>query len=313
MPSASSLAAWRAVESLETDPLVSDLYAVALSGQRAFRAALSAARPFAPAAPEGLQAHADRRRRVSNVAARVWWFDDRSLRALRRPGAPKQVVVLGAGMDTRPWRCELPPGVRWFEVDRGDVLRSKARALELMGAQTDARAPSTAATMPLRAATWAAVEADLCDPSWADALARAGYDAREDTLWILEGILMYLTEAQALRLLADARAACGPNSAAVMHDITDALIADWRAKTLTHYPPFTKELVDTWEFGLPIDPTRLLAQTGWVVREAITRAGIAHEIFKANADVDLEGTAEFETRIGFGMDAYSVFVAAGAN
>lgn len=27
-----------------------------------------------------------------------------------------QVVLLGAGMDTRAWRIRLPVGVRWFEV-----------------------------------------------------------------------------------------------------------------------------------------------------------------------------------------------------
>ena len=34
-----------------------------------------------------------------------------------------QVVLLGSGMDTRPWRLDLPAGVHWFEVDQQDVLR----------------------------------------------------------------------------------------------------------------------------------------------------------------------------------------------
>ena len=46
-----------------------------------------------------------------------------------------QVVMLGAGMDTRPWRIELPPGIYWFEVDRPDVMRAKQQELVSAGAQ----------------------------------------------------------------------------------------------------------------------------------------------------------------------------------
>jgi hypothetical protein len=48
-----------------------------------------------------------------------------------------QVVLLGAGMDSRPWRLALPPGVAWFEVDRQDVLHAKAGTLQQHGAQVD--------------------------------------------------------------------------------------------------------------------------------------------------------------------------------
>ena len=47
----------------------------------------------------------------------------------------RQVVMLGAGMDTRPWRLDLPPNVTWFEVDRPDVMRAKQRELVFAGAQ----------------------------------------------------------------------------------------------------------------------------------------------------------------------------------
>jgi O-methyltransferase involved in polyketide biosynthesis len=47
-----------------------------------------------------------------------------------------QVVVLGAGMDTRPWRLQLPPGVAWFEVDRHDVIAAKQQLLQRHGAAT---------------------------------------------------------------------------------------------------------------------------------------------------------------------------------
>ena len=66
------------------------------------------------------------------------------------PGAPPvhrlQVVLLGAGMDARPWRLPLPPGrVRWIEVDRADVIAAKKRALAAAGAEVPGAAAASEA------------------------------------------------------------------------------------------------------------------------------------------------------------------------
>lgn len=47
-----------------------------------------------------------------------------------------QVVILGAGLDSRAWRLSLPPGVGWFEVDRADVIEHKHRCLSHVKAQS---------------------------------------------------------------------------------------------------------------------------------------------------------------------------------
>lgn len=44
----------------------------------------------------------------------------------------EQVVLLGAGMDTRAQRLDLPAGTKWFEVDRAEVLRVKHNLLRSM-------------------------------------------------------------------------------------------------------------------------------------------------------------------------------------
>jgi len=71
------------------------------------------------------------------------------------PDAPPvfnlQVVMLGAGMDARPWRLALPPGrVRWIEVDREDVIAAKRRALEAAGAEVPPPAAPAPAAPPSR-------------------------------------------------------------------------------------------------------------------------------------------------------------------
>jgi Leucine carboxyl methyltransferase len=95
--------------------------------------------------PAELQAATGRTYQVGRVAIRTLWFDRQLLEALdpaRQPqpllaelqcggsgassngsgsavqlrltayATPRQVVMLGAGMDTRAWRLQLPPGAR---------------------------------------------------------------------------------------------------------------------------------------------------------------------------------------------------------
>lgn len=174
--------------------------------QPAGAAAAAAAGEDAAAAGEGpasSRAPAQRRYRFSNVAARVCWFDQQLAAALAAPAArpgqqPRQVVVLGAGYDSRPWRLRLPPGVRWFELDLPQVAAAKRELLQQLGAGLEASQP---AAHPLRAASWAGLAGDLCQPGWSAQLVAAGLDRRRPTVWVLEGLLMYLTPKQATVLL----------------------------------------------------------------------------------------------------------------
>lgn len=104
--SARVIAAWRSLETSEPhSPLFEDPFAAALAGKAALAAAERAAQNYGASDPPR------RRHKVSNVAARVFWFDQEILEAVRRQPEPRpQVVVLGSGMDTRPWRLALPPG-----------------------------------------------------------------------------------------------------------------------------------------------------------------------------------------------------------
>lgn len=48
---------------------------------------------------------------------------------------PSQVVMMGSGMDTRPWRLTLPTDINWFEFDLQQVLGLKAALLSASGAE----------------------------------------------------------------------------------------------------------------------------------------------------------------------------------
>jgi len=48
-------------------------------------------------------------------------LDDLLLEGLASERIPT-VLSVGFGLDTRPWRLELPPELRWIEVDFADML-----------------------------------------------------------------------------------------------------------------------------------------------------------------------------------------------
>jgi methyltransferase (TIGR00027 family) len=106
---------------------------------------------------------------------RTRFFDDVVTQAAR--SGCQQVVILGAGLDTRAYRLALPPNLRLFELDLPDLLSFKDAVLA-------DRAPGpTCERTP--------VPIDLRD-DWPSALQGAGFDSSLPTVWLVEGVLMYL-------------------------------------------------------------------------------------------------------------------------
>ncbi|WP_410622598.1 SAM-dependent methyltransferase [Amycolatopsis sp. cmx-8-4] len=97
-----------------------------------------------------------------------------------------QVVLLGAGLDSRAFRFAWPAGYPVFELDRPDVLAFKQEVLDDLGATASA------------ARTTVAV--DLCD-DWVRPLREAGFDPRVPTAWLAEGLLLYLPADAERRLI----------------------------------------------------------------------------------------------------------------
>ncbi len=97
---------------------------------------------------------------------------------LRSVGAgARQVVLLGAGLDTRAFRLDLPSDCVVHEIDRAGVLDFKQRVL------TGLSAVPRVKRVP--------VPADL-RADWVGALAAAGFDAAAPSVWLAEGLLFYL-------------------------------------------------------------------------------------------------------------------------
>ncbi|GHF18051.1 MULTISPECIES: SAM-dependent methyltransferase [Streptomyces] len=94
----------------------------------------------------------------------------------------RQVVMLGAGMDTRAYRLPLPADLALWELDRAEPLDYKRAVLERAGARAACRTVT--------------VHADLADP-WEEELLGAGLDTGLPTVWLVEGVFLYLDAATA--------------------------------------------------------------------------------------------------------------------
>lgn len=129
------------------------------------------------------------------IASRTRAIDDYVLDSIQRQGI-RQVIVLGAGLDTRPWRLDpcLPKDdnakVNYFEVDFPEVFDYKLSTLREMGASPNA------------AFNYRNVVADLSlADTWPSLLRDAGFDTSSPTLWLMEGFCNYLTESELSKLM----------------------------------------------------------------------------------------------------------------
>ncbi|MET9494410.1 class I SAM-dependent methyltransferase [Streptomyces sp. NPDC006552] len=182
-----------------------------------------------------------RRQAVSfSIVIRTKFLDD----LLRRACAAgvRQVVLLGAGMDSRAFRMAWPEGTRLFEVDTAAPLEFKASVLRQERAV--ARCERSTLAVDLR-------------EDWPAALAAAGHDPAEPTAWIAEGLLIYLPEEAVELLLARISARSAPGSRMGLTLGSRGVVERFGAGAA---PGSAASL---WVSEMPDDPVGWLAGHGW--------------------------------------------------
>ncbi|WP_043910736.1 SAM-dependent methyltransferase [Kitasatospora griseola] len=122
-------------------------------------------------------------RLAAYFALRTRVLDAHLLTAVR--AGVRQVVLLGAGLDSRAHRLPWPPGTTVWELDRPEVLAFKQRVLD----ELEAVPTACRRTVPV----------DLRGP-WPQALADAGLDPRQPVAWLAEGLFLYLPADAELRV-----------------------------------------------------------------------------------------------------------------
>jgi methyltransferase (TIGR00027 family) len=113
-----------------------------------------------------------------------------------------QLVLLGAGFDTRAWRMPELAGVRVFEVDHPDTQATKRARAE---------------GIPVLAASVTYAPVDFARDRLQDALESAGHAADQPTVWIWEGVVMYLLDPAVRSTLDAVRSRWAPGSTLIVH------------------------------------------------------------------------------------------------
>ena len=165
------VAFYRAMESERPDALFVDPWARALAGAKGEQIVRELPRAHAAAWA---------------MIVRTALFDELVMRLVQRDGAD-MVVNLAAGLDTRPYRLDLPSSLRWVDVDLPDILAYKTQVL--------------AAETPR--CRYESVATDLADVTARRALfARLGASAQRAVV-LTEGLLVYLMPEQVASLADD--------------------------------------------------------------------------------------------------------------
>ncbi|MBD2338665.1 SAM-dependent methyltransferase [Calothrix sp. FACHB-156] len=212
------IAAGRAIESQRPNALFSDPLAAKLAGQEAIEAALPKVEEY------------DKQGRPF-LSVRARFFDDF---INKHSDNIRQIVILGAGMDTRAFRLNWQPNTHIYEIDQQDVILYKESVLTGINSQCARHTIST----------------DLKESHWTELLIKEGFKTSEPTIWILEGFLYYLNAMAVENLLKNIQVLSAKGSY-LCADVINSLICNG-----------SDEWAKYWQFGCD-EPESFFATYGW--------------------------------------------------
>ena len=157
------------------------------------------------------------------VTGRTVYFDQVLARSLP---AVEQFVLMGAGMDTRPYGALELGGAKVFELDQATTQQLKRDTL-------------TAAGIDASHVTFVSV--DFSTEDLFEKLAASGYDATKKTLFLWEGVTLYLSE-EAVRATMEKVQAKAARGSVLLADIYgERLVSMMRSRAGEKALEYTKE------------------------------------------------------------------------
>jgi len=191
-------------------------------------------------------------KRAVTMAVRTRKIDDILLSNIEKKGIT-QIITLGAGLDTRPWRLgqffpndaengsgipsrtsveiealkkTLKEDVNWFELDFAEMFQFKLGVLDSHGATLSVK--------------YHPVIADLSLPGWIDKLVAVGYNPQIPSVWLLEGFINYLTEEEATSLFTTLKleSVTADDSCILMTSVSQSRTAQWHMHSFRPEDPY---------------------------------------------------------------------------
>jgi len=201
--------------------------------------------PFAERLAGDMSEYKEKHRRTTSAndsaIVRTYFIDQNLLEPWCEKNKDSQIVILGAGLDTRAYRFQplKKNSHAIFEIDFEVVNNYKERLLKDETPFCDIRR----------------ISADLSQTGWANHLLNSGFSAQLPTFWILEGLVYYLPRDVVVSLLRRA-AELSTKESQVFVDVCNPGLAD------LDYGPFSTH----FEWGISLDDIpQFFSSSGWIV------------------------------------------------
>ncbi|KAK6131197.1 hypothetical protein DH2020_035058 [Rehmannia glutinosa] len=152
--------------------------------------------------------------------------------------------LLPAGMDARSYRLSCLKEISVFEVDFAEVLHAKAAILE---AAVNSRDEHHHPIMTAKSLT--RVAADLTEDDWLEKLQISGFEPKKSTVWILEGILYYLSHSNAMKVLNIIAEKCNLTNTVLLADFMNKQATKLSSSTFHFYCDWPDQLLPSLGFS----------------------------------------------------------------
>jgi methyltransferase (TIGR00027 family) len=229
------MAAARAIEHRRKERLFSDPLAEKLAGQKIMSQIL-------PQMPK----YEERGKPV--IAVRTRFFDDFLMSSASHI---RQIVILGAGMDTRAFRLPLHHDTCLYEIDRPEVMQLKESFL----ISNPANCHREFIPIDIK---------QFCSEN----LIKKGFQPSSTSVWLLEGLLYYLNEAD-VRALFKTISDLTCQGSMLGADLINGKMRQWNnnlgsywQKDLDETEKFFARLGQCWQSDVD-EPEKFFAQLGW--------------------------------------------------
>lgn len=232
----------RATESARPDAIFRDPYAGRLAGER------------------GKLIARELHQNDWAIAVRTYLFD-KAIREMLARGQVDVVINLAAGLDSRPYRLDLPPSLQWVEIDLPEILTSKQEELA-------AETPKCKLEV---------LKENLADQSrrrevFSD-LNRRG----QNIMVMSEGLLIYLDEDKVTSLAADLHSQ--PQFRYWLVEVMSPVVIQWVNRRWRHHFEAANSLMSF----APTDWRKFFSDRGWEVVNFENLAQTAKDVHRAPA------------------------------
>jgi len=192
------------------------------------------------------------------IAVRTYLFD-KAIREILSRGSVDMVINLAAGLDSRPYRLDLPPSLQWVEIDLPEILTSKQKELA-------AETPKCKLDV---------LKEDLADQSrrrevFSD-LNRRG----QNIMVMSEGLLIYLDEDKVTSLAADLHSQ--PQFRYWLVEVMSPVVIQWVNRRWRHHFEAANSLMSF----APTDWRKFFSDRGWEVVNFANLAEAAEDVHRA--------------------------------